>query len=67
MKLKLLNKDTITGGIRHALTFVGGMLVMSGKADAELVTITIGAVMAAVGAIASVIEKVTRPVPTAED
>lgn len=61
MKLKFPSKEVVAAGVRHALTFVGGIIVVSGKADAELINMTVGAVVTTIGLIWSVVEKVTRP------
>ena len=52
-----LSKEQIMGVIRHALTFVGGILVMKGIIDEATVTEIIGGVMTLTGTIWSVINK----------
>lgn len=52
-----LTKEQILGIVRHALTFVGGILVMKGLIDETLVTEIIGGAMTLTGAIWSIIDK----------
>jgi hypothetical protein len=52
-----LTKEQILGIVRHALTFVGGIVVMKGLVDETMVTEIIGGVMTLVGAVWSVIDK----------
>ena len=52
-----LTKEQILGIVRHALTFVGGIVVMKGFVDDTMVTEIIGGVMTLVGAVWSVIDK----------
>jgi len=52
-----LTKEQILGIVRHALTFIGGIVVMKGLVDETMVTEIIGGVMALVGAVWSVIDK----------
>ena len=52
-----LSKEQILGIVRHALTFIGGIVVMKGLVDETMVTEIIGGVMALVGAVWSVIDK----------
>lgn len=52
-----MNKDQVLGIIRHALTFVGGFLVMKGLVDETMVTEIIGGVVALVGSIWSIVVK----------
>ena len=52
-----LTKEQILGIVRHALTFVGGVVVMKGLVDETMVTEIIGGVMTLVGAVWSVIDK----------
>jgi hypothetical protein len=51
-----MNKEQIMGIIRHALTFVGGILVIKGITTEAISNEVIGAVMTAVGAVWSVIK-----------
>ena len=51
-----MNKEQILGIIRHALTFVGGILVIKGMATEATTNEVIGAVMTAVGAVWSFIK-----------
>ena len=50
-------KEKTLGIVRHALTFIGGVLVMQGIIDEALYTELFGAVMTLVGGIWSVIDK----------
>jgi hypothetical protein len=52
-----LTKEQILGIVRHALTFIGGIVVMKGLVDETLVTELIGGAMTLTGAIWSVINK----------
>jgi hypothetical protein len=52
-----LTKEQILGISRHALTFVGGILIMKGLVDEATVTEVIGGVIALAGTIWSVIDK----------
>jgi len=52
-----LTKEQILGIVRHALTFVGGIVVMKGLVDETLVTELIGGVMTLTGTIWSIINK----------
>jgi hypothetical protein len=52
-----MNKDQVLGIIRHALTFVGGFLVMKGLVDESMVTEIVGGVVALVGSVWSIIAK----------
>ena len=45
------------GIIRHALTFVGGIVVMKGLVDESTVTEIIGGVITLTGAIWSIVDK----------
>ena len=50
-------KEQILGIVRHALTFIRGIVVMKGLVDETLVTELIGGAMTLTGAIWSVIDK----------
>ena len=52
-----LTKEQIMGIIRHALTFVGGIVVMKGYVDNGTITEIIGGAMTLTGAIWSIINK----------
>jgi len=52
-----LTKEQILGIVRHALTFVGGIVVMKGFIDEATVTEIIGGAMTLTGAIWSIINK----------
>jgi len=51
-----MNKEQVLGIIRHALTFIGGILVIKGITTEVISNEVIGAVMTAVGAVWSVIK-----------
>lgn len=59
LKLKKMTKEQVMGIVRHALTFVGGILIVKGLAEEGMVTEAIGAVVTAVGAVWSVIKNKT--------
>ena len=61
------NPDYVFGIVRHALTFAGGIMVMSGKADETLVTETAGAVITTLGLLWSLVAKINRPKPAANE
>lgn len=52
-----MSKEKILGIVRHALTFVGGLLVMKGIVDEAMVSEVIGGVMTLVGTIWSIVDK----------
>jgi len=52
-----LTKEQILGITRHALTFVGGILVMKGILDETTVTEIVGGVITLTGTIWSIIVK----------
>lgn len=52
-----MNKDQVLGIIRHVLTAVGSILVIKGYTDEVTTTAAIGAVITAVGAIWSIVDK----------
>ena len=49
--------NTLSGLIRHGLTFLGGLLVTKGYIDAEMVQEVVGAVMTLGGFVWSVLDK----------
>jgi hypothetical protein len=51
-----MNKEQVMGIVRHALTFIGGILIIKGLAEEGMVNETIGAVVTAVGAVWSVLK-----------
>lgn len=53
-----LSKEQVLGIVRHALTFVGGILVMKGLVDETMVTEIVGGVVTLTGSIWSIVEKV---------
>jgi hypothetical protein len=52
-----LNKEQVMGIVRHALTFIGGIVVMKGLVDETVITEVIGGVMTLVGTIWSILDK----------
>lgn len=52
-----MNKDTILGILRHALTFGGGYLASTGLASSSEIEGGIGAVVTLVGVIWSILQK----------
>lgn len=52
-----MSKEKILGIVRHALTFVGGLLVMKGIVDEAVVSEVIGGVMTLAGTIWSIVDK----------
>jgi len=52
-----LSKEQIMGIIRHALTFVGGIIIMKGLVDETTITEIIGGAMTLTGAVWSIIDK----------
>jgi len=50
-------KEQVLGVVRHALTFLGGIVIAKGYADNAVVTEIIGAAVTLVGAIWSVLAK----------
>lgn len=50
-------KEQVLGLIRHALTFIGGIVVAKGLVDESLSQEVIGGVMTVVGAIWSIVSK----------
>jgi hypothetical protein len=51
-----MNKEQVLGIIRHALTFIGGILVIKGITTEAISNEVIGAVLTAVGSVWSVIK-----------
>ena len=51
-----MNKEQVLGIIRHALTFVGGILIVKGIATEAVTNEVIGAVITAIGAVWSLIK-----------
>ena len=51
-----LTKDQVLGIVRHALTFVGGILIMKGLASEAMTQEAIGAIMTAVGSVWSIVK-----------
>lgn len=52
-----MKKDELLGLVRHALTFVGGIIVTKGLIDESLFQELLGGVMTLVGAAWSIVSK----------
>jgi hypothetical protein len=52
-----LTKEQLLGIVRHAVTFIGGILVMKGLIDDSLVQEILGGVTTLAGAIWSIVDK----------
>jgi hypothetical protein len=58
-----LTKEQVLGIVRHALTFIGGIVIARGLVDETLVTECIGGALTLTGAIWSIInKKVVTPI-----
>jgi len=54
----MMSKEQVMGIVRHALTFVGGILVLKGYTTDADYTILSGLIITVVGSIWSIIDKV---------
>lgn len=54
-----MTKEKVLGIVRHALTFLGGVLVMQGVVDETIYLELSGAVITLVGGVWSIIDKKT--------
>lgn len=52
-----MNKEQVLGLVRHALTFVGGILITKGLLDAGTSSEIAGAVITLIGSVWSVLSK----------
>lgn len=52
-----LTREQVLGIVRHALTFIGGIVVMRGLVDETVVTEVIGSIVTLTGAIWSIVAK----------
>ena len=52
-----LTKEQLLGIVRHAITFIGGILVMKGLLDESMVQEILGGATTLAGAIWSVVDK----------
>jgi flagellar motor component MotA len=52
-----MDKNQLLGMVRHALTFIGGMLIMKGTIDATEWAEMSGSLIAVVGGIWSIMDK----------
>lgn len=52
-----MNKNQIIGIVRHALTFLGGIIVTKGLIDESTLLEIVGSISTLIGAVWSIIEK----------
>ncbi len=52
-----MNKEQVLGIVRHALTFIGGILLTKGVIDESALREVIGGAIALTGTIWSIVEK----------
>lgn len=52
-----LTQEQVLGIVRHALTFIGGIVVMKGLVDEATVTAIVGSAVTLTGAIWSIVAK----------
>jgi hypothetical protein len=52
-----MNKEQVLGIVRHALTFIGGILLTKGVIDESALSEVIGGVITLTGTIWSIVEK----------
>ena len=57
VKFKTMNKNQIVGIVRHALTFIGGIIVTNGLIDESTLLEIVGSISTLIGAVWSIIEK----------
>lgn len=57
----MMNWDTISGLVRHALTFGGGFLITNGTITSDELGLGVGAIVTLGGIIWSVIAKMKKP------
>jgi|JI9StandDraft_2_1071091.scaffolds.fasta_scaffold46170_3 hypothetical protein len=63
-----MKREQVMGIVRHSLTFIGGLLVMSGVGSPDQWMEIVGSGVALVGAIWSIVVKVdSAPVPETPD
>lgn len=55
-----MNKEQVLGIFRHALTFIGGVLVMKGVIDEAAFQELSGSILTLIGGVWSVIDKVKK-------
>jgi hypothetical protein len=55
-----MNKEQVLGIVRHTLTFVGGLWVMKGVIEENLVTEIVGGVITTIGGIWSIVDKTKK-------
>jgi hypothetical protein len=54
-----MNKEQLTGVVRHSLTFIGGLLVMHGYGDPDSWLAVVGSGVTLVGTLWSIFSKET--------
>lgn len=52
-----MNKDQVIGIVRHALTFLGGIIVTKGLIEESTLMEIVGSISTLIGAVWSIIEK----------
>lgn len=52
-----MNKDQVIGIVRHALTFIGGIIVTKGLIEESTLLEIVGSISTLIGAVWSIIEK----------
>lgn len=52
-----MNKDQVIGIVRHALTFLGGIIVTKGLIEESTLLEIVGSISTLIGAVWSIIEK----------
>lgn len=53
-----MNKDVVLGLVRHALTTIGGAIIVSkGLGDSETVNLIVGGIVAVIGIVWSIVDK----------
>jgi hypothetical protein len=55
-----MKQEQVLGVLRHVLTFAGGILVMRGVIDQEVVSELIGGVLSIVGLVWSFVDKIKK-------
>jgi hypothetical protein len=52
-----MNKEKVLGILRHALTFIGGVLIARGIADEIVIAELVGGISTVVGSVWSILDK----------
>jgi hypothetical protein len=55
-----MKKEHVLGIVRHTLTFVGGLWVMKGFIDENILSETVGGIITAIGGIWSIVDKTKK-------